>query len=244
MINLFNIKLNGDYDFIQDTVPTSNGTWLCSATSIGYTKGYSYSISGDDISRIEVVNDFKCSSFLLSTILNTCEYLNNFFYVDRQDNDIIEWDNTYSTLSIENTKDFNRKASTYGNYTFLNGVVTGVQSNVFQIDDLVRLKCAIRNNYLSYVTNVSGNQVTLDNEDMRNTTEDCLVMLMDIPKNVQNIIAQMVHYDVFIRENPDNLQSESIGNYSYSKATAKVGELYYPPELVSGLNAFKMVRFI
>jgi hypothetical protein len=242
MLDLLKIKQNGDYDFIQSIVPTTNGTWLCSDDLSGYTKGYSYSISDDDISRIEVVEDYKIDSILLSTIQNTSNFLNNFFYVKRQTDDTLEYDNKYNSLSISDSKDLNRYVATYGNYTFNAGIVSGVQSNIFQIGDLVQLKCSLRNNYLSYVTNVSGNQITLDNEDMRNTTEDCLIMLMDIKKNVQDIIAQMIYYDVFIRENPDNLQSESIGNYSYSKATAKVGELYYPPELVSGL--IKTVRFI
>jgi len=248
MIDLLKIKLNNEYDFVQNTVPTETGTWLCSGIVTGFTVGHSYNVvvaTTTTVSRIEAVEDTKIQNQIYDTVENVCSFLNNFFYVRRQTSDITQYNNKYLALSIEESKDFSYYLSAYGNYTFLDGVVTGVQNQVFQIGDLVQLKCSLRNNYVSYVTNVSGNQITLGNDDMRNTTEDCLIMLMDIPKNVQNIIAQMVHYDVFIRENVDILQSETVGNHSYSKATAKVGELYYPPEIVSGLNnGLKIVRFI
>lgn len=248
MINLYEIKRFGDYDYIQDSVPNANGTWLCSDDITGYTKGYSYQVeqaSGGGIAtRIEVNKDNQILSSIYPTIETVCEWLNNYFYVKRQNNSECKYDNKNGSLTIRESKEYQNNVGTYGNYIFSNSTISGVQINVFQNNDLVRLTNSIRNNYVTSITNVTSDVLTIDNENCTNTTEDCRIMLMVIPNSVQKAICQMIYYDVFIKENPDNLQSESVGNYSYTKATVLVGSLYYPPDLVSGLQAFKKVRFV
>ena len=58
MIDLFSVKLNNEYDFIQAEMPQENGTWLCAETSTQYTKGYSYEVTEGEAKRIEAREDF------------------------------------------------------------------------------------------------------------------------------------------------------------------------------------------
>ena len=78
---------------------------------------------------------------------------------------------------------------------------------------------------------------------MVNTTELAAIFVVGLPQSIEKIIAQMISYDVFDREAPNDLQSEHIGNYSYTKADYLIGSMAYPSEIVSGLESFKKVRF-
>ena len=127
-----------------------------------------------------------------------------------------------------------------GSLTFDNGKISPV-SNI-NTGDLIYV-CGQRNRFFSYVSTVEENSVTVDNKAMVNTTEPAMVCVTGLPQSVQNIIAQMISYDVFDREAPKDLQSEHIGNYSYTKADYLIGSMAYPSEIVSWLESFKRVRF-
>lgn len=250
MIDLLSVKLNGDYDFIQGAEPTESGTWLCTDDLTGYTKGYSYSVEkvtgGIEATRIEAKEDYLITAGIYPMIEEVCNYLNNFFYVKRQTDEIIQDTSLYNDLSIEDNNIFFRYTSIYGNFALSQLDITGITNGIFRVGDLIQLRNAKRNNYVSYVTDVAGNVVTIDNSDFINTTEDILIMLMNLPQSVQKCISALVHYNVFIRDGASNLQSENIGNYSYSKATVNVGGLYYPAELINPINNIenKRVRFV
>ena len=213
MIDLFSVKLNKDYDFIQADVPAGSGTWLCSETNGDYVKGYSYEVVEGVATRIEQSKDYLINNAIYPTIENVCSYLNNMFFV---------------------------KNLASGSLTFDNGKISPV-SNI-NTGDLIYV-CGQRNRFFSYVSTVEENSVTVDNKAMVNTTEPAMVFVTGLPQSVQNIIAQMISYDVFDREAPTDLQSEHIGNYSYTKADYLIGSMAYPSEIVSGLESFKRVRF-
>ena len=237
MIDLFSVKLNKDYDFIQADVPAGSGTWLCSETNGDYVKGYSYEVVEGVATRIEAKEDYLINNSIYSTIENVCSYLNNMFFVKNLANTFpMIWD--CLTLQVF-PYDYNY-VYTSGSLTFNNGVISPV-SNI-NTGDLIFI-CGQRNRFFSYVTGAEGNSATVDNPIMVNTTEPAMVFVTGLPQSVQNIISKMISYDTFDRETPNDLQSEHIGNYSYTKADYLIGSMAYPAEIVSGLESFKKVRF-
>lgn len=237
MIDLFSVKLNKDYDFIQAEVPTGSGTWLCSETNGDYTKGYSYDVVEGVATRIEQSKDYLIDNAIYPTVENVCSYLYNMFFVKNLAATFsMFWDN----ITLENFYyDYNCIFSS-GSLTFDNGKISPV-SNI-NAGDLIYV-CGQRNRFFSYVSTVEGNSVTVDNPAMVNTTESAAVFVTGLPASVEKIIAQMISYDVFDREAPTDLQSEHIGNYSYTVGAVQIGSMAYPSSITAGLEAFKRVRF-
>lgn len=237
MIDLFSVKLNKDYDFIQAEVPTGSGTWLCSETNGDYTKGYSYEVVEGAATRIEQSQDYLINNAIYPTVENVCSYLNNMFFVKNQ---AYVYPMLWDCITFE---DFSYDLNCLfagGSLTFDNGKISPV--NNVNTDDLIYV-CGQRNRFFSYVSGVNENVVTVDNPAMVNTTEPAGIFVVGLPQSVQNIISKMISYDVFNRDTPSDLQSEHIGNYSYTKADYLIGSMAYPSEIISGLESFKRVRF-
>ena len=253
MIDLLSVKLNNKYDFIQAEVPAGSGTWLCSATNGDYVKGYSYEVVEGVATRIEAKEDYLINNSIYSTIESVCSYLNNMFFVK---NLAATFPMYWDCITLQDFHyDYNCIFSS-GSLTFDNGKISPV-SNI-NAGDLIYVY-GQRNRFFSYVTYVdaidvtalgdtkrsyrAGNSVTVDNTAMVDTTEPATIFVSGLPQSVEKIITQMISYDVFDREAPNDLQSEHIGNYSYTKADYLIGSMAYPSEIVSGLEAFKRVRF-
>ena len=237
MIDLFSVKLNKDYDFIQAEVPAGSGTWLCSETNGDYVKGYSYEVVEGVATRIEIKEDYLINNSIYSTIESVCSYLNNMFFVKNLANTFpMYWD----CITLQDFPYDYNYIYTSGSLTFDNGKISPV-SNI-NTGDLIYV-CGQRNRFFSYVTGVKESSITVDNPIMVNTTEPAAIFVAGLPQSVEKIINQMISYDVFERETPNDLQSEHIGNYSYTKADYLIGSMAYPSEIVSGLESFKRVRF-
>lgn len=237
MIDLFSVKLNKDYDFIQSDVPAGSGTWLCSETNGDYVKGYSYEVVEGVATRIEAKEDYLINNSIYSTIESVCSYLNNMFFVKNLANPFSMYRDCITLQDF--TYDYNY-IYTSGSLTFKDGVISPV-SNI-NTGDLIYV-CGQRNRFFSYVTGVEGNSVTVDNPAMVNTTEPATIFVTGLPQSVEKIITQMIAYDVFDREAPTDLQSEHIGNYSYTVGAVQIGSMAYPSSITAGLEAFKRVRF-
>ena len=237
MIDLLTVKLNNQYDFIQPDLPTGSGTWLCTETNGDYTKGYSYEVVEGVATRIEQSKDYLINNSIYSTIESVCSYLNNMFFVKNLANTFpMLWDN----ITLEDFHyDYNCIFSS-GSLTFDNGKISPV-SNI-NAGDLIFVY-GQRNRFFSYVTGVETNSVTVDNTAMVNTTEPAAIFVVGLPQSVEKIITQMISYDVFDREAPTDLQSEHIGNYSYTVGAVQIGSMAYPSSITAGLEAFKRVRF-
>lgn len=238
MIDLFSVKLNKDYDFIQSEVPAGSGTWLCSETNGDYTKGYSYEVIEGVATRIEQSKDYLINNAIYPTIESVCSYLNNMFFVK---NLAATFPMYWDCITLQDFPYDYNYIYTSGSLTFKDGVISPV-SNI-NAGDLIYV-CGQRNRFFSYMTGVEENSVTVDNTAIVNTTEPAEMFLIGLPQSVEKIIAQMISYDVFDREAPTDLQSEHIGNYSYTKADYLIGSMAYPSEIVSGLESFKRVRFV
>lgn len=237
MIDLLSIKLNNKYDFIQAEVPAGSGTWLCSETNGVYVKGYSYEVVEGVATRIEQSKDYLINNAIYPTIENVCSYLNNMFFVKNLATTFpMYWD----CITLQDFPYDYNYIYTSGSLTFDNGKISPV-SNI-NAGDLIYI-CGQRNRFFSYVSTTEGSSVTVDNPAMVNTTEPAAIFVVGLPQSVEKIITQMVSYDVFNREAPNDLQSEHIGNYSYTKADYLIGSMAYPSEIVSGLESFKRVRF-
>lgn len=237
MIDLFSVKLNKDYDFIQADVPAGSGTWLCSETNGDYVKGYSYEVVEGVATRIEAKEDYLINNSIYSTIENVCSYLNNMFFVKNLATTFpMFWD----CVTLQDFPYDYNYIYTSGSLTFNNGVISPV-SNI-NTGDLIYVY-GQRNRFFSYVTGVEKNSVTVDNPAMVNTTEPATIFVTGLPQSVEKIISQMISYDVFDREAPTDLQSEHIGNYSYTVGAVQIGSMAYPSSITAGLEAFKRVRF-
>ena len=237
MIDLFSVKLNKDYDFIQAEVPAGSGTWLCSATNGDYVKGYSYEVIEGVATRIEIKEDYLINNSIYSTIESVCSYLNNMFFVK---NLAATFPMYWDCITLQNFPYDYNYIYTSGSLTFNNGVISPV-SNI-NTGDLIYVY-GQRNRFFSYVSTTEESSVVVDNPIMVNTTEPAAIFVSGLPQSVEKIITQMISYDVFDREAPTDLQSEHIGNYSYTKADYLIGSMAYPSEIVSGLESFKRVRF-
>lgn len=237
MIDLFSVKLNKDYDFIQAEVPTGSGTWLCTETNGDYVKGYSYEVVEGVATRIEVKEDYLINNSIYSTIESVCSYLNNMFFVK---NLAATFPMYWDCITLQDFPYDYNYIYISGSLTFDNGKISPV-SNI-NVGDLIYV-CGQRNRFFSYVSTVEENSIVIDNQSMVNITEPAAVFVSGLPQSVEKIIAQMIAYDTFDRETPNDLQSEHIGNYSYTKADYLIGSMAYPSEIVSGLEAFKRVRF-
>lgn len=237
MIDLFSVKLNKDYDFIQADVPAGSGTWLCSETNGDYVKGYSYEVVEGAATRIEQSKDYLINNSIYSTIESICSYLNNMFFVK---NLAATFPMYWDCITLQDFPYDYNYIYTSGSLTFDNGKISPV-SNI-NAGDLIFV-CGQRNRFFSYVSIVEANSIVVNNQSMVNTTEPAAVFVTGLPQSVQNIISKMISYDTFDRETPNDLQSEHIGNYSYTKADYLIGSMAYPSEIVSGLESFKRVRF-
>ena len=237
MIDLFSVKLNKDYDFIQTEVPAGSGTWLCSETNGDYVKGYSYEVVEGVAARIEAKEDYLINNSIYPTIENVCSYLNNMFFVK---NLAASFPMYWDCITLQDFPYDYNYIYTSGSLTFNNGVISPV-SNI-NTDDLIYV-CGQRNRFFSYVSTTEDSSVTVDNSAFVDCTEPAAIFVSGLPQSVEKIITQMISYDTFDRETPNDLQSEHIGNYSYTKADYLIGSMAYPSEIVSGLESFKKVRF-
>ena len=237
MIDLLSVKLNNEYDFIQAEIPTGSGTWLCSETNGDYVKGYSYDVVEGVATRIEQSKDYLIKNSIYSTIESVCSYLNNMFFVK---NLAATFPMYWDCITLQDFPYNYNYIYTSGSLTFDNGKISPV-SNI-NAGDLIYVY-GQRNRFFSYVSTVEENSIVIDNQSMVNITEPAAVFVTGLPQSVQNIISKMISYDVFNREAPNDLQSEHIGNYSYTKADYLIGSMAYPSEIVSGLESFKRVRF-
>lgn len=237
MIDLFSVKLNKDYDFIQADVPAGSGTWLCSETNGDYVKGYSYEVIEGVATRIEQSKDYLINNAIYSTIESVCSYLNNMFFVK---NLAATFPMYWDCITLQDFPYDYNYIYTSGSLTFKDGVISPV--SYINTGDLIFVY-GQRNRFFSYVSTTEENSIVIDNQSMVNITEPAAIFVTGLPQSVEKIIAQMISYDVFNREAPNDLQSEHIGNYSYTKADYLIGSMAYPSEIVSGLESFKRVRF-
>lgn len=244
MLNLFEVKKYNNYNYIAETQPTSDGAWL------KISDGTSYEIVNGVATQIEQTQDYLILDAIYPTLENACNYLNNYFYVRRATQDRYSFterfDKDYRPIQAQ-SDDINTYESDSAFYSFnaTAKTVDGVKEDVFQVGDYVRVHYARRNNLIANVTAKTATQLTLDNEEVRTTEENATIFLMDIPRAVENIVAQMINYDVFSREVSD-LDSETVGNYSYSRSKdfVTIGGLDYPSSMTTSLKQYMKVRFV
>lgn len=231
MIDLFSVKLNGKYDEIGATPTITSGLFLCDTTSENYTRGYTYQISQANNQtqavRIDTVSDYRIKDAIYPTILNVCEWLNNWF-----------------TLRYNYNNRF-----AFGGYG-----VTGSYHEVAQFPQTGDL-CKIRYTqdwdlvsaysfyFVSYVT-VNDGTISGDNPKFKEG-EQYFYYIMHLPDDVEKAICNIIYYDIFTRGEVSDLKSENIGSYSYTKEDVNIGSLSYPSELIGGIEAcYKKVRFV
>lgn len=115
-------------------------------------------------------------------------------------------------------------------------------SDDLKTGDLVRVETKNQYPFASYITKTDDSIIYDNNVTITGRPR---VKIMAVPQDFELAISQMIYYDVFTRGVVDDLKSESVGNYSYSKEDVTVGTLAYPKALVSGLDAnYRKLRFV
>lgn len=247
MIDLYDIKFLNTYTYYGalPSSPADGDTWLSDGTEAGYPSGYSYQydLSGTTWNRIETKEDSLTD--INAGINNVLEYLNNFFYVvgdNFQDNGCDEccYDPVYDNYVYlyDSNLEYNADST--------QGKISTELVIPFVEGDLIQITRALRNSGVGYVTEVGADYIVTDNA-LRTDTGKGLLALCNIPADLEAIIRNMIHYDVYTRTTgtPANLSSEKIGNYSYNAnvKTTYIGGYDYPVSLVSGLELYRKVRF-
>lgn len=248
MIDLFSIKKYNTYDFVQHTKPSGTGTWLVDETFTDgavYTKGYSYDVVSGVATRIEVSEDERINANLHPTIKMIMDFLNNYFYVKRQDFDELTINTGSWAIPTSLLDDIIKFFSDVSEYNFkADGEIDNLQNEIFIVGDLIRIAGSLRNDIVGYVESLSP--LKISNKALRITTENAGLFLSNIPLQVEEVISQMIHYDIFKRKNKDK-KRERIGNYSYEIDTdsyIKLGGLQYPNYWNSILNKYKKVKLV
>lgn len=232
MIDLFSVKLNGlNYDEIGATPTIDNGLFLCDTTGNDYVRGYTYQVTkhGNDkvVTRFDAVSDYRIQQAIYPTIQNVCEWLNNWFVIKR------------------NYEDFYR-GNIYGAGGAYHEVPTLPQNG-----NLCKIRVTDDWNYISiysfffvsYVI-VNNGVITADNPKFKQG-ETYFYYVMHLPQDVEKAISSLIYYDVYTRGTVDDLKSENVGNYSYTKEDVHIGSLAYPSVLIAGLEAcYRKVRFV
>lgn len=215
MIDLFSVKLNGEYDEIGAIPSIENGTFLCDTDSEHegkiYKRGYSYQVGDPTIHRIETVTDYKIQKSINATIQSVCTWLNNWFAPPKSKN-------------------------------CCSDCLPYMPKTVIKTGDLVKAEAA-GSCFVGYAT-VKDGVITVDNP-LFNPEIAYIYSVINLPPDVEQAISQMIYYDVFTRGTIDGLKSESIGNYSYTREDVTVGSLAYPSALVSALDVnYRRLRFV
>lgn len=233
MIDLFSVKLNGQYDEIGATPTISSGVFLCDTDSQNYKRGYTYEITkhGNSIeaTRIDATNDYKIELAIYPAIHNICEWLNNWFTIKRNYADF--WTRTYNYGSSGSWHEVPQTPS--------NGDLCKVRQTMDweYIDEYSFF-------FVSYVSVDNEGHISCDNTKFVQG-QNYFYYIMHLPEDVESAISSMIFYDIYVRGEVDGLKSENIGNYSYTKEDVTVGSLSYPSELVAGLETtYKKVRFV
>ena len=233
MIDLFSIKLNGQYDEIGATPTITEGLFLCDTTSQYYQRGYTYQIktvnNQQTAIRIDSINDYKIQKAIYPTIHNVCQWLNNWFTIKRNYSDF--WTRTYNYGSSGSWHEVPQTPS--------NGDLCKVRKTMDweYIDEYSFF-------FVSYVTVDNEGNITCDNPKFVEG-QNYFYYIMHLPEDVEKAISSMIYYDIYTRGEVDGLKGENIGNYSYTKEDVTVGSLAYPSELVAGLETtYKKVRFV
>lgn len=231
MIDLFTVKLNGQYDEIGASPTINEGLFLCDTTSENYIRGCSYQIETINgvktVTRIDNVKDYYIQQAIYPAIQNTCEWLNNWFTIKRNYNDYFSGEIYSSTGAYHELAQFPQ---------------SGDLCKIRITDDWNYL--SIYNFYFVSYVEVNNGVVTADNPKFKDG-QTYFYYVMHLPQDVEAAISKMIYYDVYQREAVSDFKSESVGNYSYTKEDIYIGSLAYPKELISGLETcYKLVRFV
>jgi hypothetical protein len=255
-ITLYKTKLYNEYTYIKPTTPNVtekeplylNGeTWLDSST------GYSYELLNNITGvwrRIEQAKDTKILALGEETFFRTIRNIQNPFVVDRPG----QYDDSEKDYKLDSPDEFTREElynlflleSVYSEFTFnsaektvtAGGDIWGALDS-FNIGDTVLINGGLRNDGYFTITNRTDTILTVD-ENIVDSVSKCFIYLVRIPQDFIDVVSRMVHFDVFVRQNDNDLSSERIGTYSYTlKPTT--GGTAYPADIANELSSYEGV---
>ena len=252
MVNLADMKINLDYEYIVAVDPTTsenqsagyaNGErWLNSST--GHSFVLTEQVAGT-WTRTNRVEDNKFDTLSPGVFDSTIEYLSNIFPIERFRD---YTGDLYSEWTRADRLFFLRNECIYAQWVFSSSAKTitvntdtssyGFITN-FSAGDIVYLNAA-RNKGFYTLTAVGASSFTVS-EDIEDETMAAFVTLSFYPDQINVIVGRMLHYDIFLRGDSTGLQSERIGTYSYTRDSLDVAGRRYPADVAGDLDIYAAV---
>lgn len=255
MTDLTDVKINGEYEYIEATAPTaaekepaySTGErWLDTST------GYSYILQDEDTgdwARTEKAKDNK-ALLTIDTVFNTTiEYLANYFLIDRNEHftgDLYgEWNRNESLFFLKYQAIYGQFVFDKAGKTLTKKTDTEIYGDIDDIKagDTIRIFKGIRNTGYLTVVSVAAEIITVS-EDLEDEEACVFLSLANIPAALCSIIGRMVYYDVFVKGAggvDPGLKSEKIGTYSYTMDDLTVGGNRYPSGVAGDLDTYQSI---
>jgi hypothetical protein len=253
--SLYQVKLNNDYTYIVNTVPTVaekepvylNGeTWLDSST------GFSYQLTDQTTGtwvQIELVEDTKINALTADVENIVLRYLSNSFTISRdlKYSETTDFTDFPSTVTRQQAFILEFYVSVYSLFVFDNATSTiTVETDSelfgyltdFAVGETVLITNTKRNNGYFTIAAIGADSITVT-ETIQDEESYSFIILSDIPDGLITIIARMIHYDVYLRNATKGIKQERIGTYSYTINNSNSSALQYPDDIIAGLVAYE-----
>ena len=118
----------------------------------------------------------------------------------------------------------------------------------FADDDDIVILGSYRNDGYHQVATVSGYTMSLNASVSTVVAElsgaSTIIAVVKWPAGIKPVIANMIKYDYLQRPKNMGLQSESLGDYSYTLASGYDQAYGYPMDVIKGLSVYQRIRFI
>lgn len=248
-MTLTDVKINNDYEYYEATAPTATEKepdYTDGERWIDTTTGYSYELQDQAAgtwNRIEKAEDNRFNYLSDDFWKTVLVYLSNSFKTGRGKP---YTGNVKTSWTHGETAEFIGSKSVSSLWTFDSaGKTIAVGDDVYgDVDDIkagdtVLVQGAPRNHGFFTVESVVSGVITVK-EGIADETAEAFVSLAFIPTAICKIAGRMMHYDLYLRENP-GFKSEKIGTYSYTMNDITVGGLRYPAGVAGDLDNYKGV---
>ena len=249
MTTLAQVKINGNYSYLEQTAPTVNDDstagFVVGETWLDLTDGLSYQAA--DVTpgaavwnRIEAALDTRINLILDNTYARIAFECIRGFAIFRNE----QYDTGPDTINKEDLALYKLWISIYAQWTIAGTVLTSTDIAGFLTDlnagDEVQLLAGQRNSGLRTIASVQTNGITLTGDPLVGATDRLLILQQVIPTDFDQIVGRMVYYDVVRRDEITGpFQSERIGTYSYTIGdNFYIGGLYYPKNVAYGLDSY------
>ena len=231
-VSLTDVKINGEYTYLKDRAPLItdvNPPYINGDTWLDIVTGYSYILidqTAGTWQRIEEAFDYKVELRKDEVFKNVINYLSNIFAIDRNkiyldtDNYSADFPNgfpvgwtrsdAFPLIQYEGVFSywqFNAVDSETFEITALIDVYGSIEDS-FKIGDTIFIEGSRRNDGYFTITDIDtvNNKISVF-EEIEDGTANAYIYLCNVPNSIIQIAADMVYYDLTVRNKTAGLKS-------------------------------------